>query len=471
MVKSPGKRSGEKISSRTIPTAEGRIPPYNQDAEAAILGGILLNNDALAAVQDMIKPEDFYIEANRRIYEAMEDLSNRALPIDHVTLGNELQKRGDLEKIGGAMALANLTDSVATVANIDYYAGIVREKATVRRMIYAAQEVAAAGFSDYGDADDFLDSSEKAIFEASQHKLGAPFSHVSQILNKTFRDLELATGRTGAITGVPSGFHNLDEKTAGLQPSDLIIVAGRPAMGKTSFALNMAVNASKETKRPVIVFSLEMSKDQLVRRMLCSEGRVDATKMRSNRLSKEDWPRLIEAANILSQTEIYMDDSSPMTPIEIRAKSRRLASEKGLALIIVDYLQLMHAGGRRMDNREQEISEISRTLKALAKELNVPVIALSQLNRGVESRPDKRPMMSDLRESGAIEQDADLILFVYRDEVYKEDTEFKGIAEIIIGKQRSGPVGTVKLRFFHEYTRFDNLAKEDTPENVSAESY
>ncbi len=423
---------------------EGRIPPYNHEAEIAVLGGILLNNEALAIVQETVRAEDFYSEAHRRIYEAIEGLSASGLPIDHVTLGNELKNRGDLEKIGGAVALADLTDAVATVANIEYYAKIVREKASVRRMIYAAQEVAALGFGEYGNVDEYLDTCEKSIFEASQQTLGAPYTHVSQIVNKTFRDLEAAAGRTGAITGCPTGFNDLDLKTAGFQPADLIIVAGRPAMGKTTLALNIAVNAAKTTKRPAIVFSLEMSKEQIVRRMLCSEGHVDASRMRNNTLdAQKDWPRLIEAANVLSQTEIYVDDSSPMTPIEIRSKSRRLASEKGLSLVIIDYLQLMHSGGRRIEIREQEISEISRTLKALAKELNVPVIALSQLNRGVESRPDKRPMMSDLRESGAIEQDADLILFVYRDEVYHEDTQDRGIAEVIIGKHRSGPVGTV----------------------------
>jgi replicative DNA helicase len=458
-------QSFNKDNKEKKPAArEGRIPPYNSEAEVAVLGGILLNNDVLPLVQETIRAEDFYTEAHRRIYEALEALSLKALPIDHVTLGNELKNRGDLEKIGGAVALADLTDAVATVANIEYYAKIVREKASVRRMIYAAQEVAALGFGEYGNVDEYLDTCEKSIFEASQQTLGAPYTHVSQIVNRTFRDLELAAGRTGAITGCPTGFNDLDMKTAGFQPSDLIIVAGRPAMGKTSLALNIAVNAAKQTKRPAIVFSLEMSKEQIVRRMLCSEGHVDASRMRNNTLdAQKDWPRLIEAANVLSQTEIYVDDSSPMTPIEIRSKSRRLASEKGLALVIVDYLQLMHSGGRRIDVREQEISEISRTLKALAKELNVPVVALSQLNRGVESRPDKRPMMSDLRESGAIEQDADLILFVYRDEVYHEDTQDRGIAEIIIGKQRSGPVGTVKVRFFNQYTLFENLAKGPEP--------
>jgi replicative DNA helicase len=459
MNPTPGKRNNDVPSG-----PDGRIPPYNQDAEAAVLGGILLNNDALALVQDIIRPQDFYMEVHRRIYEAIEALSKSSQPVDHLTLGNELKNRGDLEKIGGAIVLANLTDSVATVANVDHYARIVKETALVRRMIYAAQEIVARGYSDYENAGEFLDESESAIFKAAQQHMGSPYTHISQIVQKTFKELELAAGNTGEITGIPSGFDALDKKTTGFHPSDLIIVAGRPAMGKTSLALNMAVNAVKATQKPAIVFSLEMSKDQLVRRMLSSEGRVDATRMRANRLEGDDWPRLIEAANILSQTEIYLDDSAPMTPLEIRAKSRRLLAEKGLSLVIVDYLQLMHSGGRRMDNREQEISEISRSLKGLAKELAVPVVALSQLNRGVESRPDKRPMMSDLRESGAIEQDADLILFVYRDEVYNEDTEKAGIAEIIIGKQRSGPTGTVEARFFQEYTRFDNLSRVDEPE-------
>jgi replicative DNA helicase len=447
---------------------DGRTPPYNQEAEAAVLGGILLNNEALHLVQPLLGPDDFYVEAHRRIYESMASLSRLGLPIDHVTLGNELKKRGDLDKIGGAMALASLTDHVATIANVEHYATIVREKAAVRRMIYAAQEVVARGYTDYGEAGEFLNDAESAIFKASQQSSGDQYTHVSRIVEKTFRDLEEAAGRTGEITGIPTGFTRLDKMTAGLQRSDLIIVAGRPAMGKTSFALSIGLNAAKLARQPVIVFSLEMSKDQLVRRLLTSEGRVDATKMRSNRLDRGDWPRLVQAANDLSGYQIYLDDSTPMTPVEIRAKCRRLLAEKGLCLVIVDYLQLMHAGGRRKDNREQEISEISRSLKGMAKELNVPVMALSQLNRSVESRPDKRPMMSDLRESGAIEQDADIIMFVYRDEVYtKEACEKPGVAEIIIGKQRSGPTGIVETRFFNEYTRFDNLTDDEPPEGVA----
>ncbi len=329
----------------------------------------------------------------------------------------------------------------------------------------------ADGFFDHEDFDEYLDVVEKEIFKASQERIGEGYAHVSQVLKTTFEDMELAAGRKGDVTGVPSGFKYLDEKTAGFQSSDLIIVAGRPAMGKTSFALNCGYNAAKETGLPVIVFSLEMSKEQLVRRILSSEGRVDASKMRSpNKLDADDWRRMTDAAGMLHGVPIYLDDSAPMTPIEIRAKARRLKAEKGLGLIVIDYLQLMHAGGRRKDNREQEISEISRTLKGLAKEISVPVIALSQLNRGVEGRPDKRPMMSDLRESGAIEQDADLIMFVYRDEVYNQDTEDQNVAEIIIGKQRSGPVGTVKLHFNGMYTRFDNLATGSGPQGPPAYS-
>lgn len=459
----PPDRQRRTAIARSDAQSEGRVPPYSPEAESAVLGGILLNNEALALVQDVVRPEDFYVEANRRIYEAIETLSKATLPIDHVTLGNELKNRGDLEKIGGSLVLAKLTDSVATIANVEHYATIVKEKASVRRMIYAAQEITAKGFADYGDAGEFLDSAESAIFKVAQKRTGSPYVHVAQVVKKTFAEIEAAAGHSGDVTGIPSGFNALDKKTAGFQNSDLIIIAGRPAMGKTSLALNMAVNGAKESGRPAVVFSLEMSKEQLVRRMLTSEGRVDATRMRANRLEKDDWPRLIQAANDLSQIDVYLDDSAPMTPLEIRSKCRRLKAEKDLALVIIDYLQLMRSGGRKTDNREQEISEISRSLKSLAKELNVPVIALSQLNRGVESRPDKRPMMSDLRESGAIEQDADMILFVYRDEVYNKETDKEGIAEVIIGKQRSGPVGTVELRFSREYTKFDNLSLEPEP--------
>ncbi len=444
--------------------SEGRVPPYSKEAEEAVLGCILLNNQALFLVQNILSPEDFYIEAHRRIYSAIQELSAKGLPVDHVTLGNQLIKQGDLEKIGGPLALGGLTERVATVANIEHYARIVKAKASVRRMIYAAQQVVAEGFGDYDDADEFLDGAEKLVFQASQARIGESYTHISRVLKSTFEDMELAAARKGEVTGIPSGFAELDRLTAGFQGGDLIIIAGRPAMGKTAFALNMAFNAAKETGQPAIVFSLEMSKEQLVRRMLSSEGRVDASKMRQpNRLDAADWRSLTHTAGVLHQVPVYLDDSAPMTPLEVRAKARRLKAEKGLGLVVVDYLQLMQAGGRRKDNREQEISEISRSLKGLAKELRVPLLALSQLNRSVETRPDKRPMMSDLRESGAIEQDADLIMFVYRDEVYNKETPDKNVAEIIVGKQRSGPTGTVRLLFSGIYTRFDNLSKAEEP--------
>ncbi|MCK9463101.1 MAG: replicative DNA helicase [Proteobacteria bacterium] len=444
--------------------SEGRVPPYNKEAEEAVLGCVLLNNQALFLIQNILQPEDFYVEAHRRIYAAIQELSGKGLPVDHVTLGNQLIKQGDLEKIGGTLALEGLTERVATVANIEHYARIVRAKASVRRMIYAAQQVVAEGFGDQDDADEFLDGAEKLVFQASQARIGESYTHISRVLKKTFEDMELAAGRKGEVTGMPSGFAELDRLTAGFQAGDLVIVAGRPSMGKTALALNMAFNAAKETGVPTLVFSLEMSKEQLVRRMLSSEGRVDASKMRApSRLDQSDWRRLTNTAGVLHQVPVYLDDNAPMTPIEIRAKSRRLMAEKGLGLIVVDYLQLMQAGGRRKDNREQEISEISRSLKGLAKELRVPIVALSQLNRSLESRPDKRPMMSDLRESGAIEQDADLIVFVYRDEWYNPNTQDKGVAEIIVGKQRSGPTGIVRLLFSGLYTRFDNLSKAEEP--------
>ena len=449
---------------------EARIPPYSADAEAAVLGCILLNNEALFLIQNSLSEDDFYVEANRRIYGAIGELSRTGLPVDHVTLGNALAQKGDLEKIGGAMALNNLTDNVATVKNVEYYARIVTQKALVRRMIYAAQQVAAEGFSDIDDPDEFLDSAEKAIFEAAKKRVGESYSPMSSVLKEAFENLEIAAQHSGEITGLTTGFTDLDKLTAGLQSTDLIILAGRPAMGKTSFALNVAYNAAARTGHPAIIFSLEMSKEQLVRRMLTSEGRVDANKLRSpNKLDAADWRRLTDTAGVLHKVPIYLDDSAPMTPIEIRAKARRLKASRGLGLIVIDYLQLMQGGGKRQTNREQEISEISRTLKMLAKEVDVPIIALSQLNRGLESRPDKRPMMSDLRESGAIEQDADIIMFVYRDEVYHEDTEDKGVAEIIVAKQRSGPTGTVRLAFQGQYTRFENLSQEGPPEGFADE--
>ncbi len=443
---------------------EARVPPYSAEAETAVLSSILLDNQALFQVQSILSEDDFYVEVNRRLFSAMIELTRTGLPIDPVTLGNELQKRGDMEKIGGATAISALTRLVATSKNVEHYAKIVIEKALVRRMIYAAQQVVADGFSDVEDPNDYLDSAEKAVFEAAQKRVGESYVSISRVLTQAFENLQLAASRQGELTGLTTGFSALDRLTSGLQNTDLIIVAGRPGMGKTSFALNIAANAAAKTGLPALVFSLEMSTEQLVRRLLSSEGRVNAHKIKTpNMLDAADWRRLTDAAGALNKVPIYLDDKAPMTPMEIRAKARRLLAQHGLGLIVIDYIQLMQSGSnRRNDNREQQVSEITRGLKMLAKELNVPVIALSQLNRGVESRPDKRPLMADLRESGAIEQDADIVMFVYRDEVYNKETPKRNVAEIIIAKQRSGPTDTFELRFTGEYTRFDNLAPGDS---------
>ncbi|MCK9522429.1 MAG: replicative DNA helicase [Proteobacteria bacterium] len=445
-------------------SGQGRVPPYSADAEAAVLGSILLNNQALSLIQDQLSADDFYLESHRLIYAAIHDLSLQGTPIDYVTLGTELTKRGDLEKIGGVAAIENLTHKVATVANVEHYATIILEKSSVRRMIYAAQQIVADGFGDMTSADEFLDKSEKTVFEASQKRIGESYVHIGTPLHAAMRNLEAAAKRPDTLTGLTTGFRQLDKITAGLQPSDLIIVAGRPAMGKTSFAMNLAFNAAVRGEKPVLVFSLEMSKEQLVRRLLSSEGHIDASKMRQpHLLSPEDWRKITDTMGFLYNVPIYLDDSTPMTPVEIRAKSRRLKAEKkDLGLIVIDYLQLMQSSSRRASsNREQEIAEISRSLKLLAKELEVPVVALSQLNRGLEARQDKRPILSDLRESGAIEQDADMILFVYREKVYKPDYPKGNEAEIIVRKQRSGPTGTCFLSFTEMYTRFDNLVHDE----------
>ena len=440
-----------------------KLPPHNEDAERAVLGSILLNNQSLYLIQDGLAAEDFYVARHRVIYSAMIALASNGSAVDHVTLGSELIRRDDLAKIGGSEALDNLTDKVVTVANVEYYAKIVKESASVRRMINAAQQVASDGFGEINPRE-YLDVAERAIFEAARHQQAHTCATLSETLGSTLDSLEKSSKQKSEITGLSTGFSDLDRITAGFQSSDLIIIAGRPAMGKTALALNVALNACKASEKPVLMFSLEMSKDQLTRRLLAYEAMVNATKLKSpNRLTTEDWRGLTDAASMLHSLPLHIDDASVLTPLDIRARARRIAAKSGLGLIIIDYLQLMRAtvGGRRKESREQEVAEISRSLKALAKELDVPVVALSQLNRGLENRQDKRPMMSDLRESGSLEQDTDLILFVYRDEVYHSDTKDDGLAEIIVGKQRSGPTGTVKLVFRGEYTRFDNWDSDD----------
>ena len=457
----PYERDRSRTGERMV--GEGRVPPSSLEAERSVLGGVLLENSALNVLLEILDDEDFYSEANAQIFRSMKDLFGRGAPIDAITLRDEVTARGKLQSVGGDEYLLQLTDVLPSVANIESHAKIVREKAIVRRLILAGHEVAARGYGDYGDFEQYLDQSEKAIFEVAKTRVRNPHEHIKQIIIRTFQQIQLASQNGERITGLPSGFDRLDMMTAGMHPGDLIIVAGRPGMGKTSFALNVGVNAVVARKRPLAIFSLEMPKDQIVARMLTSEARVDAQRMRTGRLGRDDWPALASAAGVLSDLPIIVDDTAGLTIMELRAKARRIRAEVGdVGLIIVDYLQLMRAGVRT-DNREQEISEISRSLKGLAKELSIPVIALSQLNRGVESRAakDKRPQLSDLRESGAIEQDADTIMFIYREEVYNRETTEQGVAEIIVGKQRHGPTGTIRCRFFNQYTRFDNLADDE----------
>jgi replicative DNA helicase len=437
----------------------GRVPPHDLNAERAVLGGVLLENDALNTVTGLpLRAADFYKDAHALIYEAVLELFGEGQPVDTVTLRERLSTSGRLARVGGDEYLLSLTDTIPTVANIEAHARIVQEKAVVRRVITAAYEIAARGYGDYGAAEQFLDEAERAVFEVAKDRLRSPYEHINDVVLRTFEEITAAAERKEHITGLPSGFRHLDWYTAGMHPGDLIICAGRPGMGKTAFAMNVAINACRARNAGVVVFSLEMPKEQLARRLLCSEAGVDGNRLRSGRLTRDDWAPLTRAAGELSELPMWMDDTPGLTIMELRAKARRLKVDKGLSLIVIDYLQLMRSG-TRSESREQEISEISRSLKGLAKELSLPVIALSQLNRGVENRgnKDKRPQLSDLRESGAIEQDADTILFIYRDEVYNPESTEKGVAEIIIGKQRAGPTGTVRCAFKREYTRFENL--------------
>ncbi len=444
-----------------------RIPPQNIDAEQCVLGSILIEDGALLKVIEILNPDDFYKESHGIIYSTMVDLFEKNEPQDLITVHNELAKNGKLEAAGGALYLAELTETVPVASNIDYYARIVRDKAVLRRLIQKSSDIATMCYEEAGDIDDILESAESAIFELSQSKIKQAFNPLKDVLKTSIRRVEELYEKKELITGIPSGFGDLDKLTAGFQPSDLIIIAGRPSMGKTAFALNIAQYAAVERAVPSAIFSLEMSKEQLALRMLCSEAMVDAHKVRTGFLGKEDWPRLINAAGSLSQAPIFIDDTPALSVLEMRAKARRLKSDQDIGLIIVDYLQLMQ-GRAGTERREQEISEISRSLKAMAKELDVPVLALSQLNRKVEDRPNKRPQMSDLRESGAIEQDADVIMFIYRDEVYNrsEENPKRGKAEIIIAKQRNGPTGTVLLAFVGKYSSFGNLANEQLPETM-----
>lgn len=436
-----------------------KVPPQNLDAERCVIGGMLIDQNAASKVLELLKPEDFYKEQHRLIFKAIIGLYQKSEPADIVTVINAMKGSGDIKDAGGAAYLSEIVDTMPTAANIVYYAKIVHEKSILRGVIQSATEIAEMGFeADGNDVDKFLDSAERIIFDVAQKRFKPSFTAVRDIVKDSFKAIEDLYERKELVTGVPSGFTELDKLTAGFQKSDLVIIAGRPSMGKTAFALNVVQYAALEAQKNCAVFSLEMSKEQLVQRLLCSEAKVDATKLRGGFLSDSDWPKLTRAAGSLSDANIFIDDTPALNVLEIRAKSRRLQMEKGLDLVIVDYLQLMRGIGH-IENREREISEISRSLKALAKEIGVPVLALSQLNRAVENRVDKRPQLADLRESGSIEQDADVVMFVYRDEVYNKESEDKGTAEIIIGKQRNGPIGYAKLAFLSHYTRFENIAR------------
>ncbi|HWP34267.1 MAG TPA: replicative DNA helicase [Thermodesulfobacteriota bacterium] len=433
--------------------------PHSLEAERAVLGGLLLDAEALPRVRELLAPADFYRAAHRLVYEAMVHLFERNEPVDLVSLVRHLESSGALEAAGGAPYLAGLAGGVPTAANVIHYARIVKEKATVRRLIETATDIAARAYAYEGEVEPFLREAEQAIFKISEDRIRATFLSARDAVRSAFRHIERLYERRELVTGVPTGFVDFDRLTAGLQASDLVIIAGRPAMGKTALALNIARYAAVEAGVPVAIFSLEMSKEQIAFRLLGTEARIEFGRLRSGRLARDEWPRLTRAAGVLARAPIYVDDTPALSVTELRAKARRLKGEQKLGLIVVDYLQLLR-GRPDVERREQEISEISRSLKALAKELAVPVVALSQLNRQVEARGDRRPQLADLRESGAIEQDADLIAFVYRDEIYHPDTPDKGIAEIIIGKQRNGPTGVVRLAFLDRFTAFESLARE-----------
>jgi replicative DNA helicase len=436
-----------------------RLPPQNLEAEQSVLGAILLENSSMSKAMEILTEGDFYKTAHRKIYLGMLDLSEHGEVIDQITLTEHLKGKGMLESVGGAAYLAELVQAVPTAANIRYHCKIVRDKSLLRGLIETSTEVITRGYDGVGSVDELVDYAERSVFSLAQGKLGRSFTELKYALMESLEFVNTLFQRKEHITGVPTGFKKLDYLTAGLQPSDLIVIAGRPSMGKTSLALGMAQNAAVNHKKAVGIFSLEMSKAQLVLRMLSSEAHVDAHLMRIGKLTKKDWVDLSEAASRLEGAKIFIDDMGS-TVQQMRGKARRLKAEHGLDLLIVDYLQLVQ-GRSDAESRQQEISDISRSLKALAKELNVPVVALSQLSRAVESRNDKRPMLADLRESGAIEQDADIVMFIYRDEVYNPDTNDKGLAEILVRKHRNGPTGDIELVFLEKFACFGDLSEHE----------
>jgi replicative DNA helicase len=440
-----------------------RVPPHSVQGEQSVLGGLMLNSEAWNEISDKIASEDFYRREHQLIFQAMRALSEADQPLDVVTIAEELERRAELNDVGGMPYLGMLANETPTASNVPAYARIVREQSVMRQLIRVGNKIADSGYRPDGrPVDDLLDQAETEVFKIAEQKDKGRqgFQNIQALLTKTVDKIDELFNSDDALTGVSTGFNDFDGRTSGLQKADLVIVAGRPSMGKTTFAMNMCENVAIGAGVPVAIFSMEMPAEALTMRMISSLGRINQQAVRSGKLEDDDWPRVTSAVNILSQAKIFIDDSAALTPNEIRARCRRLQKEHGqLGMVMVDYLQLMRAP-EAGDNRVNEISAISRGLKALAKELNCPVVALSQLNRSLEQRPNKRPVMSDLRESGAIEQDADLIVFIYRDEVYNEDSPDKGKAEIIIAKQRNGPIGTVNLTFQGQFTRFDNFARD-----------
>ncbi|MDX9871760.1 MAG: replicative DNA helicase [Clostridia bacterium] len=441
-----------------------KIPPHNLEAEQAVLGSMMIDREAVYAAAENLAPEDFYKEAHQLIYGVFQTLEARGEPIDMIVLTEELRKSNNLEKVGGISYVATLANTVPTAANVRRYAEIVEEKAILRKLIRFSTQITSRCYEDQEETKILLDNAEKMILDIASNKNSEGLVSIKQVLNDTLEKIEYLSSQRGNITGVPSFFTDLDRMTSGWQNSDLIILAARPAMGKTTFGLNIAYNAAAKAQLPVAVFSLEMSREQLVQRLISSEAMIDQHKLRTGRLGDEEWLRLTKAAQPLSTAQIYIDDNPMITVLDLRSKARRLKAEKGLSLIVIDYLQLIQVSSRRNENRQQEISEISRSLKALARELDIPILAISQLSRAVEQTHEKRPALSHLRESGALEQDADLVMFIYRDDYYNPDSEKPGIAEIILAKHRNGPTGFVELGFIKEFTKFVNLEKYHTPD-------
>jgi len=436
-------------------TAVDRLPPHNIEAEQSVIGSLLIDRDAIIRVASMLKADDFYYGANGIIYQAIVDLYNRREPTDFVTLTDELQRRERFDQVGGLAYLSSLLNVVPTAVHVEYYGKIVERTASLRRLIDAGAQIVSIGYRDGIDVEEAIDSSERAIFDVSQRRTTRDFQSIAEVLERFFDQIDYLQQNRGALVGVPTGFSDLDKITGGLQKSDLVIVAARPSVGKTAFALGMAYGAAVLHGKTVGIFSLEMSAEQLVQRLLSTETGVDSHRLRLGQIDDHEWDRISRAFGRLAEAQIFIDDSAAVSVMELRSKARRLQAERGLELLVVDYLQLMQ--GRRSENRVQEISEISRGLKGIARELNIPVIALSQLSRAVETRADHHPLLSDLRESGSIEQDADVVMFIYREEVYDANTENKGIAEISVAKHRNGPVGQVNLRFFQKTARFADL--------------